>query len=381
MSGAGGCTIVGIGETAVGKPSPGGRSTLDLRLEASGKAIADASLVKEQIDGLITCMPRGNPQPNYSALLAQRMGIQPAYINDISLGGVGPLSMVINAVAVIEAGLCSTVLCVSGGGGGRGPGRLSNGNEDFRDAFGSGAAPTQYALAARRHMYEYGTTSRQLGEIAVACRRHASLNPNAQMRQPITVDDHQSSRLVADPFHLLDCSLVSTGAGAVVVTTPERGADLPHRPAHLLGMGYACRFSELAYSSRITTLAGHESSRQAFAMAGLAPADVDVAELYDCFTAVLLITLEDYGFCQKGEGGAFVENGRIQLGGELPVNTHGGLLSQAHIGGMLHITEAVSQLRGHAGPRQVEGAEVAAVSGQCGEGGIHATVLLGNDHR
>jgi acetyl-CoA acetyltransferase len=146
---------------------------------------------------------------------------------------------------------------------------------------------------------------------------------------------------------------------------------------YVLGMGYACRWGDVVHSESITTSAGWDASRQAYRAAGLTPADVDVVEFYDCFTSVVLITLEDYGFCAKGEGGAFVENGRIELGGELPVNTHGGLLSQAHVGGVLHITEAVTQLRHDAGPRQVEGAEVAAVSGQCGEGGIHITLLLG----
>ena len=375
--------IVGIGETEVGRRSE--KSGTALGLQAAAAAIRDASLDKNQIDGIITHQPRNNPQPNCSAFLAERLGICPAYINDISLGGSAAVSMVSNAVSAIEAGLCSTVLCASAGGGqsisrdGRKHGTLASGWEDFMFPFGAVGAPIDYALGARRHMHEYGTTSRQFGAVAVACRKHASLNPNAQMRTPITIEDHQNSRMIADPFRLLDCSLVSVGAGAVIVTGAERAKDLPNSPAYVLGMGYSCRFGSIAYADNLTTVAGKEASAQAFEMAGLAPKDVDVAELYDCFTYTVLVTLEDYGFCKKGEGGSFVEDGRIELGGDLPVNTHGGLLSQAHVGGILHVTEAVTQLRKGARDRQVKDVEIAAVSGQCGQLGIHTTLLLASN--
>ena len=374
--------IVGIGETEVGRRLD--KSITALGLQAAVSAMRDAGLEKREIDGVITHQQRSNPHANCSALLADRLGIKPAYINDTSLSGAAPASMVINAVGAIEAGLCSAVLCASAGGSqalsrdGRGHGRLATGWEDFMHPFGAVAAPIHYALGARRHMHEYGTTSRQFGAIAVACRKHASMNPNAQMRKPITIEDHQNSRMIADPFRLLDCSLVSTGAGAVIVTSAEQAKDLPSGPAYLLGMGSACLFSGVTYAEDLTSVAGKEASRQAFRMACLAPADVDVAELYDCFTYTVLVTLEDYGFCKKGEGGPFVENDRIELGGKLPVNTHGGLLSQAHVGGILHITEAVTQLRHAAGPRQVKDAEVAVVSSQCGQLGIHVTLLLGS---
>jgi acetyl-CoA acetyltransferase len=371
--------VVGVGESPVGKLPD--RTPLDLQLEAARNAIADIG-GKDRIDGVIACQPRRDPQSNYSSMLASRLGIQPGYINDISLSGVGAASMVVNAVAAIQAGLCTTVLWVRGdgrGGGGKRYGRLAGGDEDFRDPFGSSAAPIQYGLMARRHMHEFGTTSRQFGAIAVACRKHACLNPNAQMHTPITIEDHQASRMIADPFHLYDCSLVSDGAGAIVVTAAERAHDFPRPPVHLLGMGYANRYDGLVYTHPITTSAAAYASRQAYEMAGLTPADVDLVEFYDCFTSVALITIEDYGFCKKGEGGSFVEDGRIELGGELPLNTHGGLLSQAHLGGMLHINEAVTQLRHAAGARQVENAKVAAVSGQCAEGGIHVALLFGAD--
>lgn len=373
--------IVGIGETPVGRLP--GRSALSLRLEASVAALLDAGVSRDEVDGIICHQPRHDPQPNYSAFLAERLGMQPCYINDISLGGVAPVSAVMSAVGAIESGQCSTVLCVSGENqwGSRGKsahGKLGTPGGDYRLPFGAGSAPIEYGLGARRHMHEYGTSSRHFGAIAVACRKHACLNPNAQMRTPITIDDHQNSRMIADPFRLLDCALVSDGAGAVVVTTSERAKDCRNAPAHILGMGMACRFGEAAYSRSLTTVAGKEASARAFAMAGLRPEDVDAAELYDCFTYTVLVTLEDYGFCEKGEGGPFVEGGRIELGGDLPVNTHGGLLSQAHVSGMTHITEAVTQIRHRAGSRQVKDAEVIAVSGQCGELGIHGTLLIGS---
>jgi len=204
------------------------------------------------------------------------------------------------------------------------------------------------------------------------------MNPTAQMRQPITIEDHQNSPLIADPFRLLDCSLISDGAAALIVTRADRTGDCRQPPVYLMGTGYSCEHSEIASSRSMTTTAARGAARQAFETAGVVPSDVDVAELYDCFTAVVVVTLEDYGFCQKGEGGFFVEGGRIELGGDLPVNTHGGLLSHAHIGGISHLTESVIQLRHQAGLRQVKDARLAVASGQCGELGIHVTLLLGN---
>jgi len=344
----------------------------------------DAGIQKHQIDGVITTQMRSNPQPNYSALLAERMGIAPAYVTDISLGGAAAASMIVNAAATIEAGLCSTVLCVSGDSRSsartqsRSVPRFVTEAKDLRNLFGAGAAPIQYALAARRHMHEYGTSSRDFGAVAVACRRHASMNAAAQMRKPITIEDHQSSPLIADPFRLLDCSLVSDGAAAMIVTRVDRASDCRQPPVYLRGTGYSCEHSEIVASRSMTTTAAQAAARQAFERAGMAPRDVDVAELYDCFTSVVLVTLEDYGFCKKGDGGAFVQGGQIEFGGRLPVNTHGGLLSHGHIGGISHIIESVAQLRHQAGLRQVKDAHIGVASGQCGELGIHVTLVLGD---
>jgi len=183
--------------------------------------------------------------------------------------------------------------------------------------------------------------------------------------------------MVAEPLHLLDCCPVTDGAGAVVITTAARARDGARPPVYILGLGQQATHSEVQYAASMTTVAMRGASRAAYAMAGLAPADIDVAELYDAFTSVVLVTLEDYGFCAKGEGGAFVENGRIELGGALPVNTSGGLLSQVHAGGFFLITEAATQVRGAGGARQVAGAETAIVSGQCSVTGVNVCIILG----
>jgi len=372
--------IVGVGESDVGRKL--GRSAMALSLEAATRAIADSGLEKNAVDALLTRPPRSEPQTNYSAVLAAQLGLQPSYINDVGLGGASSVSMVLNAVAALEAGLCTTVLCVNGDAqtsrGATQRGRLTNWIEDFERPFGFIGAPVTYAMPARRHMYEYGTTSEQFGAIAVACRRHASLNPNAAMREPITLADHQASEMVTEPFHLLDCCPFTDGAGAVIITSAERARDLRRPPVYILGIGQHNTHADVQYSPSMTTPAMRGASQKAYAMAKLGPKDIDVAELYDCFTYVVLVTLEDYGFCKKGEGGAFVENGRIELGGELPVNTGGGLLSQVHSSGFFHITEAATQMRGAGGARQVAGAETAIVSGQCGATGINACLILGN---
>jgi acetyl-CoA acetyltransferase len=242
--------------------------------------------------------------------------------------------------------------------------------------------PSLYALIAQRHMHEYGTTSAQLAEVAVAIRHHASLNPAAQKREPISVADVLASRMVTSPLHVLDCSLVSDGACAVIVTSAGRARDLRSKPVRLLGQGYGLSHSYIGECRTMTTTGAVQSGNEAFAMAGLSRADVDVAQIYDCFTITVIVELEDLGFCKKGEGGSFVEGGRIRLGGELPITTHGGLLSCAHsgyAGGFFHVVEAVRQLRGEAGARQVADAEVALVHGNGGVASIHATLLLGGD--
>ena len=233
-----------------------------------------------------------------------------------------------------------------------------------------------YALACRRHMHEYGTKSEQLGAIAVACRKHAQMTENAQQRKPMTLADYMKSPMYCDPFRLFDICQVTDGGAAVVVTSAERAKSLKHKPIYISGMGNRHPSRSIGWAPSMTETGAKESGEMAYKMAGMTPKDMDFAQIYDCFTYTALVTLEDYGFCKKGEGGSFVEGGRIELGGQLPMNTSGGLLSQGHIDGMNHITEAVRQLRGDCGPRQVKDAEVGIVSGNGGTLSTHTTIIL-----
>jgi len=377
------CAIVGFGETPVGKLPE--ITTLGIQLESVRRALEDADLGPKDVDGLLAIQPNNDPQRSYALSIAQAAGIEPSYATDLALGGATPVSMVSHAVMAILTGLCNTVVCVLGHKQATGRlepryGRLRDGNEDYEEPFGLIGAPAMHAAVAARHMHEYGTTSEQLAAVAVAMRRHASLNPTATMRKPITVADVLNSRWVVKPFHLLDCCLVSDGGGAVVVTSSERARDLPQPPVYIRGFGEG-HIAGAFQSPTLTTLGGKQSSERAYKMAGVSPADIDFAEIYDCFTAIVIVTLEDYGFCPKGEGGRFVENGRIEVGGELPVNTHGGLLSHGHVEGMLHITEAVKQLRGKIveADRQVKNAKVGVVSGHGASLSAHATLVLGSE--
>lgn len=375
--------IVGIGETKVGKRPEA--TTNSLHLEAIKACLEDAKVKPLEVDGLVTNQPLNDARRSYASQISHMAGIAPRYSTDLALGGATPCALVEHAVMAIEVGLANTVVCVHARKRATPDPTLGfpirNGDEEWEEPWGFLGAVATHAFAARRHMYEYGTKSEDLAHIAVACRRHACLNNNATMRKPITVQDHQSSRMIVDPFRLMDCSLESDGGGAVLVTTADRAKDFPRRPVYILGMGqYHPHFSLLDAPS-LTTLGGKVSSEMAYRMAGLRPRDMDFAEIYDCFTMIILITLEDYGFCAKGDGKEFVRNGRIEIGGELPVNTHGGLLSQAHVEGMLHITEAVKQLRGgEVEPeRQVANARVGIVSGHGGHLAMHSTLILGKE--
>jgi acetyl-CoA acetyltransferase len=310
-------------------------------------------------------------------------GIDPSFATDLALGGATPIAMVQHAAMAIDAGMATTVICVHARKRSTAdptPGYpIRRGDEHWEEPWGHFAAAGGHAFAAQRHMYEFGTTSEDLAHVAVSTRKHASLNKNATLRKPITIEDHQQSRMIVAPLHLLDCSLESDGGGAVLVTSVERARDFPKRPVAILGMGQHHPHFGLLDAPTLTTLGGKKSSELAYRMAGLRPKDMNFAQIYDCFTITALITLEDYGFCKKGEGKDFVKNGRIGIGGELPLNTHGGLLSQAHLEGQLHITEAVKQLRGNEvePERQVANAKVGIVSGHGGSLAMHATLILG----
>jgi len=380
------CSIVGIGESAVGKVPD--RSALQLQADATTAALMDAGLTIADIDGLITTPVRVEAWNMPCGVVASYLGIRPSYLLTVDLAGASGAAMIHHAAMAIAAGQCTTVLCVAG------QNLLSNRSRSHavKAMAESGAAHPQfevpygplvasnYALIARRHMHEYGTTEAQMAEVAVTMRKHASLNPNAHKRDLISVSDVLKSPMITSPLKILDCALVSDGAAAAIVTSAERARDLRQKPACLLGQGYGLRHSYIGETLNVTSSGAVDSGRKAFAMAGLKHSDIDVAELYDCFTITVIIELEDLGFCKKGEGGAFVQGGRIGLDGELPVTTHGGLLSAGHCGvggGFFHVLEAVRQIRGSAGARQIENAETVLVHGNGGTIAIHCTLILG----
>lgn len=382
----GAAAIVGIGDTPVGTLL--GWTATDLCIEAARLALADAALDKTAIDGLVTCDSMAQPHMYHAEMIAESMRIAPAWCMTLSAGGATNFAAVRHAAAAIATGQCTTVLVSAADTMRTGltPERAqaqmaSTGDPDFEAPYGL-PVPGSYALIARAHMHAFGTTPEQLAHVAVTTRAHAALNPAAEKRTPITVDDVLSSRMIADPLHLLDCSLVSDGGAAIVITAADRARDLPHPPAYLLGAGEGRSHEHVSQAPSLVESAARDSGRRAYDMAGLGPSDVDFAELYDCFTPVVLIELEDLGFCPKGEGGRFVADGHTALGGALPTNTHGGLLSHAHPGNpgsMFALTEAVRQLRGTAGARQVAGAEIGLVHGQGGILSSHCTLILGRE--
>ncbi|WP_428486842.1 thiolase C-terminal domain-containing protein [Rhodopila sp.] len=367
--------LTGIGETQYLRGTD--RTALSLQLEASLNAIRDAGLKPSDIDGLI---PYGHGAVAEDFIT--NFGIKDLRFSATTpMGGASAVAAIQCALAVINAGLCHHVLLSlgrTGYSGGRIGTRVQQMPQfrvigEFEMPLGAIAPAQLYAPMARRHMELYGTTSRQLAEIAVTTRYHASLQPNATMKKLISIEDHQASRMISDPLRLLDCSLESDGGAAVVISAPDRARDLAQRPIVVMGVAEGHPDSPSAITQRpdLTTLGLAKAAPKAFAMAGLRPADIQVAEVYDCFTYIVLCQLEDLGFCRKGEGGGFVENAALRLDGHLPVNTHGGLLSQAHMAGMNHIIELARQLRGQAAA-QVPDAEVGLVTGygDMGDGAV-----------
>ena len=378
--------IVGAADTKVGAVPE--LSATQLCVDAVCRALDDAGISKDQVDGLVTCNSMAEPYMYHAEMIAEYLQIFPGYCISVGAGGGTTFSILHHAASAIATGVCNTVVIAiayslrTGLSKEQAMAMMSSaGHPQFESPYGP-TIPSFYALIARAHMEAYGTTPEQLAAVAVNARRYAALNPAAQKREPISIEDVVNSRLIADPLHLLDCSLVSDGGSAVVLTSAERAADFPHSPVYLLGAGEGHGHEHISQAQSLTTSAAVDSGRRAYEMAGLGPADVDVAELYDCFTPVVLIELEDLGFCDKGAAGAFVESGALALGGTLPTNTHGGLLSHCHPGNpgsMFALTEAVAQLRHQAEDRQVKDAEVALVHGQGGIMSSHCTLILGRE--
>jgi acetyl-CoA acetyltransferase len=358
-------------------------SALGLQLQAAVRAVEDAGLTNRQIDGLMPFPHLGTAEE-----FAVNLGIENLrYAATVHMGGAAPVASLQGAAMAVVAGVANYVLIPAGWNSYSGrraretvasdvsamPGGAIA--RDYYIPYGLTAPAQWYALIARRHLHEFGTKPEQLGAIALAMRKHAQLNPQAVMcGRPMTIEDYLASPMIADPYRLLDCCLETDGAAAVVVTTLERARDLKRKPVSIMAVaeGHPYPADDITNRKDIFTTGLSFAAPKAFATAGVSPQDIDFAEIYDCFTFEVLQQIEEAGFCKRGEGGAFVEGGRIELGGELPVNTHGGLLSEAHVLGMNHIVEAVHQLRGEAGERQVKDAEIGVVTGwgDFGDGSI-----------
>ena len=383
----GAVAIVGAADSEVGVIP--GRSPLQLCVDAALRAMRDAGIGKEAIDGLVTCNSMAEPYMYHAEAVAEYMQIFPRHCTSVNTGGGTTFTALHQAASAILSGICDTVLISMADSLRSGMSReqamkmqASSGHPQFESPYGP-TTPSLYALIARAHMSEFGTTPDQLAAVAVAARAFASANPTAQKRDLISVDDVLNSRLIADPLRLLDCSLVSDGGSAVILTSAERARDFPHPPVFLLGVGEGHGHEHVSQARSLTTSAAVESGKRAYAMAGLGPRDMDFAQLYDCFTPTVIIELEDLGFCAKGEGGPFAASGAIGPGGSMPVNTHGGLLSHCHPGNpgsMFALTETVYQLRGQAGARQLPRAEVALVHAQGGTMSSHSTIILAKDN-
>jgi acetyl-CoA acetyltransferase len=341
-----------------------------LHAESARGALEDAGLRIEDVDGLFT----SGVGPIGILSLANHLNLRPRHLDSQAIGGSSFVSHCVHAAAAIAAGLCSVALVTYGSTaaserfaiGTGGGGMMIEPPDGFEAPFG----PTivgSYALVAQRHMHQYGTTSEQLAEIAVTMRRHASLNPHAKYRDPISVEDVLASRIISSPLHLLDCCVISDGGGAVVLTSLERARDLRRPPVVIVGGAEAAQHSGIG-TRDLLDIAARQSGPLALARAGIRHDDVDVALVYDSYTITVLATLEALGFCAPGEGGAFCAGGRIGLGGVLPVNPDGGGLSSNHPGmrGIFLVIEATRQLRGECGPRQVSDARIALIHGTGG---------------
>lgn len=377
-------SIAGIGWTEFSKKS--GRTVRSLASEACIKATADAGLKISDIDGIVSY----NFNDSAPAIaVATEIGVpQAGYAVDFLSGGNAANLIILSAIAAIEAGLAKTVLCYRAMNG-RSGFRLGGGRDmsaynitQYTAPFGWITYPQAMAMWCRRHMIEYGTTSEQLGEIAVQFRKNAEHNERAMQRTPITMDDYFNSRMIVDPFHMLDICLETDGACAVLVTSTERARDMAHKPIRVMGGAYGGGpnqgedlFDAIRWPDHSHNYAKYIAD-DLWKSAGIGPNDIDIAQIYDCFTYSIIMQLEGLGFCKEGEGGPFVMGGRIAPTGELPLNTAGGLLSEGYIHGLNHVVEAVQQLRGDAGVRQVPGVETCLTTAgamTCG-----SALVLGN---
>ena len=379
--------ITGVAESPLGKVAD--HTELSMMAVAARAALGEAGLAMRDVDGLFVRYRSTEPLVEHSVELGEYLGVRPRYADSTDIGGGSFEAYVHHALLAVQAGRCEVALLAYAS---RQRSRRSRSmllaaddytlSGQFEAPYGILSPIGQYALIAARHMYQYGTTAEQMAEVAVAARRWAQLNPKAWERDPLTVADVVASEMISTPLRRLDCCLMTDGGAAVVITGAERARDAAKRPVRVLGAGESHSHWHISQMPDLTVSPGVVSAREAFGLAGVRPADMDFVQPYDNFTSAVIMHLEDLGFCAKGEGGAFVEHGRLGPGGKLPAMTSGGGLSYNHPGmlGLLLLVEAVRQLRGEAGPRQVPGARLGVVHGIGGVSfGAAATVVLGRE--
>ncbi len=383
---AGKAAIVGVGESEIGKvPHMTG---LGLNAQAALRAAGDAGLAPAEIDGLLTAYSLTEPYFMLGTVLAEYLGLRPRFLASMNTGGATPGVMLKHAAAAVATGQANAVLVVAGENRATGQTRdqavqtlSAVGHPYFEHPYGP-QIPAFYAMVARRYMHEFGTTREEMAAVAVQARRHALRHPNAHMSKPIAIADVLASRPIAEPLNLLDCCLISDAGGAFIVTTPERARRLRQPPVYLLGIGEHHTHEHITFAPSLTEFGAGRSSAEAFRMADLAPKDVDFAELYDCFSIVPIISAEEIGLARRGEAGKMFASGDTAIEGRLPINTHGGMMSHAHAGaagGLFAIVEAVRQLRGDQGERQVAKHDIALVHNEGGILSSHCTMILGRN--
>lgn len=375
--------IAGVGVAGLGEAH--GYTEMELLAQAATKAVANAGLTMSDIDGIATC---SSSATMWAMPTIEYLGLRPKFIESTMLGGSSFLAHLLPAMQAIASGQCNAVLVCYGSTQrtatfGRKEGvkaRALLDPQPYEQPYKPLSPITSYALAAQRHMYQYGTTRRQLAEVAVAARKWAQLNPEAFMRDPMSIDEVLAARMISDPLSVRDCCLVTDGAGAYVLMAADRARDLPVKPVYVLGSATAVWNRQVSSMHDLAVTAALESGPRAMQMAGVDHKDIDLIQLYDAFTINVLLFLEDLGFCAKGEGGNFVENGGIAPGGHTPVNTNGGGLSCVHPGmyGIFTLIEAVRQLRGEGGERQIPSASIALVHGNGGTLSSQSTAILGS---
>ena len=377
--------IIGFAELAPQKGASD-KTPLGIIGEVAREVIADAGLEKDQIDGLLTGWALGEYSVLWPSVVVDYLKLKPKYFDLVELGGAAAAGMVWRAAAAIEAGMCKNVLCVLGDvwdskSMALRPPPFPRVEAEFDAPYGLIAANPGYALVARRHMHEFGTKPEQLAKVAVDQRKNACKNPLAIFgTKEITIDDVLNSRMIVDPLHLLEIVSPCSGGGAFVVTSAKQAKKSPHPPVYLLGAGEAGGHQSITHAESLTNSLVKDAAERAFKMARVKPKDMNFVQPYDCYTITVVVTLEDAGFCKKGEGGKFVEEHDLTYQGDFPCNTHGGQLSFGQpglAGGMSHVIEGARQLMGRAGERQVKNAELGYVNGNGGIMAEQCSLILG----